>query len=251
MLLVHHDQAEPPEANALLDEGMGADDAADGALRRRGDQRGSRLALHRIGEERHLHPERPEQPAERQQMLLGEDLGRRHERRLIARFDRRQHGQRGDDRLARADVTLEQAIHRVRLRHVGPDLAPDPLLGAGERERQGLAQPPGQRALGLHAEAALAALALAANGEAELEQEEVIEDEAPARRFLLGGRLGKMTGLERRRDVEEPPPPANSLRKRLLNEVAVAVEEPLDEGAERALREPLREAVDRNEAAGV
>ena len=197
------------------------------------------------------HPERPEQSAQRQQMLLREDLGRRHERRLIARFDRRQHRQRGHDRLARADIPLEQAIHRVRLRHVRPDLAPHPLLGTGERERQGFAQPPGQDALRIHAEAPLAALALSADGEAELEQEEVVEDEAPASRFLLGGRLGKVTGLERRRDVEEAAPPANSLREGLLDEVAVSVEESLDEGSQRALREPLGEAIDRNEAAGV
>src|SRR6185295_2014090 len=67
----------------------------------------------------------------------------------------------------------------------------------------------------------------------------------------LGGRLGKVTGLERRPDVEETAPPANSFREGLLNEVAVSVEESLDQGSERALREPLGEAVDRNEATGV
>src|SRR5262249_23419779 len=39
--------------------------------------------------------------------------------------------------------------------------------------------------------------------------------------------------------------------ERLLDEVAVRVEEPLDEGAEWALGEPLREAVDGDEAARV
>ena len=47
-------------------------------------------------------------------------------------------------------------------------------------------------------ESALAPLALAADGEAELEQEEVVEDEPPARRRLLGCRLGKVAGPEGR-----------------------------------------------------
>ncbi len=47
-------------------------------------------------------------------VLLGEDFGRRHERDLLARFDRLQRGQRGDDRLAGADVALQQPLHRRR-----------------------------------------------------------------------------------------------------------------------------------------
>ena len=56
-------------------------------------------------------------------VLLGEDFGRRHDRDLIAVFHRLQRSQRRDDRLAAADIALQQALHRMRLREVGADLA--------------------------------------------------------------------------------------------------------------------------------
>ena len=69
-------------------------------------------------------------------MLLGEDFGGRHQRRLVAGFDRMQHGQRGDHGLAAADVALQQALHRMRLAEVGGDLAPSTVLRNGEAEGQ-------------------------------------------------------------------------------------------------------------------
>ena len=41
-----------------------------------------------------------------------------------------------DDGLARADVALQQPVHRRRARHVARDLVDRALLVAGERERQ-------------------------------------------------------------------------------------------------------------------
>ena len=51
-------------------------------------------------------------------MLLGENFGGRHERRLVAVFDRLQRRQRRDHGLAAADVALQQALHRVGLGQV-------------------------------------------------------------------------------------------------------------------------------------
>ena len=52
------------------------------------------------------------------QCCSDEDLGRRHDRRLPAGVDRGEAGDRRDDRLAAADVALQQALHRVRLAQV-------------------------------------------------------------------------------------------------------------------------------------
>ena len=60
---------------------------------------------------------------ERARVLLGEQLGGRHDRRLIAVLDREQRGEQRDDRLAAADVALQQAVHAAVARHVGDDLA--------------------------------------------------------------------------------------------------------------------------------
>ena len=69
-------------------------------------------------------------------MLLGENLGRRHDGDLRAVFHRLQRRKRRNDRLAAADVALQQPLHRIRLREVGFDLRSRALLGARKRERQ-------------------------------------------------------------------------------------------------------------------
>ena len=56
-------------------------------------------------------------------MLLGEQLGGRHDRRLIAVLHREQRREQRDDRLAAADVALQQALHAALAAHVGEDLA--------------------------------------------------------------------------------------------------------------------------------
>ncbi len=55
-------------------------------------------------------------------VLAGEDLGGCHHRRLAAGLDRRQHGQHGNQRLARAHIALQQPVHPVFGSHVGGDL---------------------------------------------------------------------------------------------------------------------------------
>ena len=62
------------------------------------------------------------QPGQRAVMLLGQHLGRRHHRRLRARFHRTQHRQQRHQRLARADIALQQAQHAPLGRQIGVDL---------------------------------------------------------------------------------------------------------------------------------
>ena len=47
-------------------------------------------------------------------VLLCEHLGGRHQRPLVAALDRDEHRRDGDERLAGADVALEQPVHRHR-----------------------------------------------------------------------------------------------------------------------------------------
>ena len=49
-----------------------------------------------------------------EEVLLGERLGRRHQRALVAALDRAQQRVQRDHRLPRADVALEQPLHRHR-----------------------------------------------------------------------------------------------------------------------------------------
>ena len=99
----------------------------------------SHASLHRAGEQRHIDAERRAQPLEREEVLLGERRCRRHQRTLHAVLDRAQQRVQRDHRLARADIALQQPLHRRRLREVEVDLGDRALLVLGERERQHLA----------------------------------------------------------------------------------------------------------------
>ena len=70
------------------------------------------------------------------EMLAGEDLGRRHQRRLPARFDDVGHRQQRDDGLARADIALQQAQHALGLGEIGADFGEGFRLRAGQRKGQ-------------------------------------------------------------------------------------------------------------------
>ncbi len=94
------------------------------------------LRRRRAGQERDPEPRRLEQAPDVDVVLLGEDFGRRHERDLEAVLHRDQGGHERDDRLARADVALEQPVHRLRAFHVADDFGNHLLLIAGQLERQ-------------------------------------------------------------------------------------------------------------------
>ena len=77
-------------------------------------------------------------------MLLGQELGRRHERRLEVVLHRQQHGEQRHDGLAGPHVAHEQAVHPVGRGHVGGDLAQRALLVAGELPGKRSPQPGGE-----------------------------------------------------------------------------------------------------------
>ena len=133
-------------------------------------------------------------------MLLGEYLGRNHERRLVAVLQRREHREQGDGGLAAAHVALKQAVHRhVRLHVVeyardGTLLRVRQLEGEHREDRSAHAR----RDLDERALRLLDALG-AADGDGERDPEELLEDEAQVRgasgalilgeRRVLGGEV--------------------------------------------------------------
>ncbi len=75
------------------------------------------------------------------EVLLGQRLGRRHERALAPVLDRAQQREQGDHRLARSDLPHQQALHRAVLGQVGVDGVGGAQLVAGGREGQAAGQP--------------------------------------------------------------------------------------------------------------
>ena len=65
-------------------------------------------------------------------MLLGQQLGGRHEGGLEVVLHRQQHGEQRHDGLAGPHVAHQEAVHPVGGGHVAGDLAQRALLVAGE-----------------------------------------------------------------------------------------------------------------------
>ena len=93
-------------------------------------------------------------------MLGGEDLRRRHHGPLPAILDGLDEREHSDDRLARADVALHEAVHRHRPLHVAADLLPRLLLVVRQRKGQSRKNSLDEFAAWLMADAALRLLRL-------------------------------------------------------------------------------------------
>jgi hypothetical protein len=145
VLLVDHHERQPRQRHRVLDERMGADREQHLAARQAGElglARALPAAARQPGDAdaQRLQPGRELLP-----VLLCEDLGGRHHRRLPPVLGRLQHRQRGDQGLARADIALQQALHRMRRREVGGDLRAHPRLRPRGTERQRFEQSRGQQ----------------------------------------------------------------------------------------------------------
>ena len=99
----------------------------------------ARSRLDRAGEERDPHAELRAPRLDRQEVLLGQRLGRRHQRAREAGLDRAQQRVERDDGLAGADVALEQPLHRRLAGQVAVDLGDRLLLVGRQLEREQLA----------------------------------------------------------------------------------------------------------------
>ena len=141
VLLVDDGDREVRELDLALDQRVRADRNADVA---RGDQLVRRASLaggDARREQRDPDAELGAEPLDREEVLLGKGLGRRHQRALPPALDRPEERVERDRRLARADVALEETLHRRRPGEVGVDLLDGVVLRARERERQGVAVP--------------------------------------------------------------------------------------------------------------
>jgi hypothetical protein len=238
VLLVDHDEAEVRERRVAVQQRVGSHDDVDVAgmqssrdpatLRRGRAVREQRDADRPLREQRPLARERQplQQVAGDHRELLGEHLGRRHERALVAALHRDEERGHRDDGLPRAHLALQQAVHRHRRREVGLDHVEGGVLVRGEVVRERLEEPGEEVALDPVLDpAALGLNAPLAHDERDLDAEELVEAQAPLRlaRVLgalrlvdvavgpgavlqvlqLGTHLGRERVRERAREVED------------------------------------------------
>ena len=196
VLFIDDGKAEVVELHRILEQRMGADDDADPP----GGEAAQNLLplrpLHRTGQQPHLDPCGQAELGQRPQMLPRQQFGGRHQRALRARFDRAEHRQHRDQRLARADIALQQAQHAAGGGHVGADLGQ--RLGLAERRRMA----EGRERLGLQLSrtgqgaAGPAALAAADQGDGDLAGQQFVIGQ-PTARGLGQGAGGALKAADR------------------------------------------------------
>ena len=165
------------------------------AFRQRGERGAARRRPVAAGDERDAQA----RSARRQRghalvVLAGEDFGRRHHRRLPARFDHVRHRHQRDDGLARSDVALQQPQHALFGPEIGADVVDRLPLRVGQRKRQRGLEAARQSAFGAVRAAGNDAHARAHEQERELVGEQFVIGE-PGRR-----RTGRVDVLGPRRD---------------------------------------------------
>ena len=240
MLLVDDGDSEVVELRAFLDQRVRADDDLRVA------DAGSRVARQQRGAD----AERDADRVDRQEVLLGERLGRGHQRAAVPVLDRAQQRVERDHRLARADVALEQALHRHAPGEVVIELGDRALLMLGERERQrgavALDQLAGRAELGR-----LRVLAVSARErKRELQLEELVEREPPpsALGVLLG--LRPVDRDERVAHDRELEPRAQHRGQQVADVVRVR-QRRLHERAQPLRGHVLARRIDRREVCGL
>ena len=131
VLLIDDDQRQVVEINAFLEECMSADDELCVSIGNGFESFSPGRCALAAAQPRRADAQRFEPGGETAPVLFGEQLRRRHDCRLHIAGNRIEAGDRGDDGLAGADVTLYQAHHRMRPRHISQDLFGDASLRCG------------------------------------------------------------------------------------------------------------------------
>ena len=151
------------------------------------------------------HEQSGEQPADARDVLFGEHLRRRHQRPLVPALHGGEQRRDSDDGLPRADVALQQPVHRMGRREVGVDLPDHPLLRGGQREAQRGVEPADELATGLVTDADGVALHRPfAHHEHQLDPQQLVERQTAPGPLLVVERLGQVDVVQRGAAVDQP-----------------------------------------------
>ncbi len=226
---------------------MGADDQVDVARRQRGEDFRALAPALAAGEDGKPDARGRGERSDGGKMLARQNLRRRHDDRLAAGLDHGRGGQQRDQRLARANIAVQQPQHAVGLRQVGDDVGDGAVLRrrqrVGERGDDLRAQAP----LGGAAAASSLALMAAQERQRELTGEQfVIGKPRPGRalRLEVFGRLRMMDPAQGRGEVRKiiAPDPCGVLPFRQIRH---AIESDLDRLAHLVWMQTLGERIDR------
>ncbi len=246
VLLVDRREPETRERRGLLHERV-RPDHQHGLVSRQ--PRGDRLAPLRGEASRQQHrldAERGEQSAHRDDVLLGEQLRRHHDRGLPPVLDGEHRGEQRDDRLAAPDVALEQPLHSAVAAHVGDDLPDRPRLRARELERERFAQCRRQLPFVLEANAgAMLARELLGPLVQQMNEEQLLEREARPAVHRLGQRRRPVHHAQRVADARNVRRLQHAGRQILGDQRQQCVQVSVDDRSDHLERQPFRGRIDR------
>ena len=147
MLFIDNDKTEPREMHGILEDRMRANDELRRAIGNRGLRERLVFFPEAAREPGDRYAQRREPLRDLAEMLFREDFRRRHQDGLVTAVDGLRGRERGDDRLAAADIALQEPLHRKRCAHVCADFREHALLRTRELEWQGAQEALAQRAL--------------------------------------------------------------------------------------------------------
>ena len=163
-------------------------------------------------------------------MLLGEQLGRRHQGGLEVVLDGQQHREQGHHGLAGAHVAHQEAVHPVGGGHVGRDLAERAVLVVRELPGQRLPEPGGQVAADHECHAAPAPLGHGPGADQhELKVEQLVECQAAPAQLGFGRGARPVDHAQRvgkGREIERAP---EGIRKHVIGERDQGIQMPVDQ----------------------
>lgn len=249
MLLVDDRHPQPTKVDTLLDEGVGSHDDVDLAV---GDPTEDLVPAGadgevgidlRPGQQRHphnrstgrgkqaVHPQRRsgpflewpqtrirEQRPDSEEVLSRQHLRGSHDRPLPPSLDTVEQRRHRHHRLARPDLSLQEAVHGDLLRQVGPDLVEDALLGGGERIRK-----PGDKTGGelpvdvVDHTPFLVPTSPLLHRQGDLQPEQLVEYQPAAGGGHLGDRLREVDVVEGGVPVDETVPADDARRHRVVD----------------------------------
>ena len=138
MLFVDHGQSQFRERDALLKQRVRTDRELRGSTRDRLYRGAFFFCFEAAREPGNVHTQRQQQRGQFSIVLLRQNFGRRHDRRLKSVVDRLCGGKCGNNRFAATNVALQQSLHRMRRGEIGGDFPPGTQLCSSERKRQRL-----------------------------------------------------------------------------------------------------------------
>ena len=249
VLFVDDGQAQAGEGHIAFEQGVRAHHDVQLARARGLQGLLPLLGRHPGAEQGEAHPHAVQEALEGPHMLFGQDLGGGHEGGLGSVLDGEQHRGQGHHGLPGPHIPLEEARHGALGAHVLEYLVDDPFLGVGELEAQPLAHGGQQSPLDLVAVALghLAGLPVL-DGPGQLQQEQLVEGQAPAGLLELGSGAREVGGRDGLGQGEEFP-----LLEDLGGEGFAQAFDPGVQGAghglaQETLGEALGEGVDRDDA---